>query len=217
MLTVEEYAQKAGISGRAVRAKAQKGLIQARKMGNQWLIQEDPSFSEFILAGRPISAHAFNQLALMADGYQQNMSPQARHRTRQRLERLKREGVSQLQNYRRRAGMTIRYFSLNPQELATLYQEMGSSLTGVSHPDSGLGASLVDAYVETEELLDLELFYTFKPALKESHNVRLRLGEKPRIITRLHVATDLQDDLNPRALKASKVLFEKIVREVCSE
>lgn len=213
MITVEAYSQKAGITPRAVRAKAQRGLIKAHKFGNQWVIEEDPSSAEKLSAGRPLSTRAFNDLALIADNFSPELPPQRKHRAKQRLQQLKVEGFSRFLGFARRTDLDVQYFMLSHQEIAELSQELASQLTGVSNPIAGINGTLVDAYVSREQLEDIVLFYSLSPATKAHHNVRLRVGDVPKNISRLHIAADLYEDATPRSQTRARELFEQVMQQ----
>lgn len=137
---------------------------------------------------------------------------ESKHRAKQRLQQLKVEGFSRFLGFARRTDLDVQYFLLSHQEIAELSQELASQLTGVSNPLAGINGTLVDAYVSKEQLEDIVLFYSLSPATKAQHNVRLRVGKIPEIISRLHVAADLYEDANPRSQTRARELFEQIMR-----
>lgn len=137
---------------------------------------------------------------------------ESKHRAKQRLQQLKVEGFSRFLGFARRTDLDVQYFLLSHQEIAELSQELASQLTGVSNPLAGINGTLVDAYVSKEQLEDIVLFYFLSPATKAQHNVRLRVGNIPEIISRLHVAADLYEDANPRSQTRAQELFEQIMR-----
>lgn len=210
MMTIEEYAHTARISPRAVRAKAQKGLLQAHKVGRIWVIDESPRHMT-PTPGRPLTAKAFDELALFADGVSQTLTPQGKHRARQRLQILAQHGLEKLSVYAKRPHLKVAYLSLPTPELTELHKELAPSLTGISHPLSGVSGPLVDAYISSEQFEELSLFYSFTTASKNTHNVHLRIGHIPPKVCRLHVCADLLDDPNPRSQQAAHRLFQQVI------
>lgn len=210
MMTIKDYAREARISPRAVRAKAQKGILQAHKVGHMWVIDESPHHMA-PTPGRPLTTKAFDELALFADCTPQVLTPKAKHRARQRLQILTQHGVEKLMIYAKRPHLKVAYFSLPTAELAELYKELSPSLTGISHPLSGVSGPLVDAYISSEQFEELSLFYSFTTASKNAHNVRLRIGHVPPKVCRLHICADLMNDPNPRSQQASHRIFQQVI------
>lgn len=206
MLSIEEYAQRTGISPRAARLRVSTGKVSARKIGGRWVV-EHPGKKVARQPGRRLSANSFDLLAAHLDGADEELTVDERRRARERAARIRSRGIVQVRLYAERPDIAVSRYRASDADLAELRSDPRLSLTGISHPVAEVYGPVLDAYVSPRDRDDIALLHMLEPASQESCNVTLREKDPPSPVRRLHVIADLLDDDDPRSrAEASRLL-----------
>ncbi len=198
MLSVEEFARRAGISPRAVRQRAASGTLRARKVGGRWVIDAEPRRARRS-GGRRLSSRSFDLLAGYIDGERQDLDPDERRRAKERLRRICEDGIAQVGRYAERPDLRIERFRASPEDVSEIRARSDLALTGISHPSAEVYGDVVDAYVSSAVRDELELFHLLVHADEGDVNVVLRVQDPPPTVHSLHVIADLLDDPSSRS------------------
>ena len=213
MFSIQEYAERAGISPQAVRKRILTGRLPARKVGREWVIADDVDISRPQRPGRKLSSATFDELAAYLDGEKTGIHPDKLRRARERLSMISLHGLSQVQEYARRPDLHVHRFRADKADVAELRSDPRLELTGISHPDAEVYGASVDAYVSPEALGDIELFHMLDPASRRGANVVLRVQDPPPRVRRLHVIGDLLDDHPARSTAEAERLLGQLIQE----
>lgn len=214
MYSIQEYAQDAGISARAVRLRIARGAVPAEKVGGTWVIADVGRARPRQKQGRRLSSRSFDLLADLLDGEGARLSPDERRRAQHRARRIADGGLRQVREFGRRPGLEIRTFRAGPEDLRELAADARLSATGLMHPQAEVYGSMVDAYVSSEDADEIELFHLLEPAANPDSNVRLRIQSPRPQVRRLHVIADLLDDHSPRSRAEAERLLQLLTDEV---
>lgn len=212
MSSIHEYAQRAGISPRAVRFRIKEGTLAAQKTGGTWLITEDPTEATARRPGRRLGARSFDLLAAHLDGDDMDQTSDERRRAAERASRILRLGVRQVREFARRPEISVERFRTSVDDLAELREDRRLMLTGVSHHDSEVYGPVIDAYVSRQDRDDIEMFHLLEPASRSDSNITLRVQDPPPEVRRLHVIADLLDDHSPRSLTEAERLLSDVTQ-----
>lgn len=212
MSSIHEYAQRAGISPRAVRFRIKEGTLAAHKTGGTWLITEDLAGATARRPGRRLSARSFDLLAAYLDGDDVDQSSDERRRAAERASRVLRLGVRQVREFAQRPEISVERFRASVEDLAELREDRRLVFTGVSHHDSEVYGPVIDAYVSRPDRDEIEMFHLLEPASRSDSNITLRVQDPPPEVRRLHVIADLLDDYSPRSLTEAERLFADVAR-----
>lgn len=211
MLSIQEYAQRAGITPRAVRFRIDDGSLLAHKVAGRWVIPEPQEAPRALRPGRKIRARSFDLLAAYLEGDDARMSADDRRRAAERMQRIKKLGVEQVGEYAQRPDIPVSRYLASPRDLAELRTDPRLRLTGISHRDAEVYGPVVDAYVSRADHDDIELFHMLEPAPHGRANVTLRIQDPPPTVRHLHVIADLLDDQDPRSLTEARRLLAALV------
>lgn len=211
MLSVTEYARRAQITPRAVRARIERGTLAAEKAGGLWWVRED-AVRSLRRPGRRLSAASFDQLAACFDEDDRVLTPDERRRARERVHRIHAGGLRQVQTYARRSDMEVRAFVASMADLDELQTDERIVRTGVSHPSAEVYGPVLDGYVTREDAEDIELVHLLAPAVDGKQNVRLRIVPEVPDVRLLHVIADLLDDRHARSRSEAERLLGEVVR-----
>ena len=211
MLSIEEYAQRAGISPRAVRFRVSEGKLPARKVAGRWVIQDSSETPRALRPGRKINAKSFDLLAAYLDGDRAEMTPDDHRRAAERAHRIRQFGVEQVREFARRPDISVGRYRASAEDLSELRESPQLRLTGVSHRDAEVYGPVVDAYVSSADRGELALFHLLQPVPRALANVALRAQNPPPQVRMLHVIADLLDDQDPRSLTEAKRLLVALV------
>lgn len=212
MLSIGEYAQRAGISARAVRYRIADGSLPARKIGGRWVIDGDHRPPQTRRAGRKLSAASFDLLAGFMDGDDAGMTPDARRRARERAHRIGDGGVEQVREFSRRPDVIVGTYRTSAQDLEELRHDARLHLTGISHPDAEVYGPVLDAYVSPSDHADIELFHMLEPVPRSAANVTLRMQNPPPRVRKLHLIADLLDDGDPRSQHEAELMLNRLMQ-----
>lgn len=214
MQSIQEYAKRAGVSPRAVRFQVAEGRIAARKVGRQWMIEENgrpPNRG----AGRRLSSKSFDHLAAFLDNEGAGLSTDQRRRAKERARKILTQGISQVRRDAERPDLRVEQYRASAEDFEELHSRTDLALTGISHPDAEVYGRKLDAYVSSEAHEEIVLFHMLEQAGPGSANVVLRVQDPPPDVRRLHVIADLLDDPNPRSRAEASRLLGLIVSEAC--
>lgn len=212
MLSIQEYAQRAGISPRAVRFRIKEGTLAARKAGGTWMIAEEPGEVVARRPGRRLSARSFDLLAAYLDGEDATLTSDERRRAAERASRVLQLGVRQVGEFAQRPEIPVEWFLARNDDLAELRDDRRLVFTGVSHRDSEVYGPVIDAYVSRADRDEIELFHMLEPASRSGANITLRVQDPPPEVRRLHVIADLLDDHSARSHSEAERLFAELMR-----
>ena len=213
MLSIQEYAERAGISPQAVRKRIRTGRLPARKVGRAWVIADDVDAPRPQRPGRKLSAATFDELAAYLDSAEVGLHPDKLRRARERASLIARHGLPQITEYARRPDLHVHRFRADDADVAELRVDPRLELTGISHPDAEVYGASVDAYVSSETLDDIELFHMLDPAKRREANIVLRVQDPPPRARRLHVIADLLDDHHARSITEAERLLSQLVQD----
>ncbi|MFC5297189.1 helix-turn-helix domain-containing protein [Brachybacterium tyrofermentans] len=213
MLSIQEYAERAGISSQAVRKRILTGRLPARKVGREWVIADDVDTPRPQRPGRKLSTATFDELAAYLDGDTAGLHPDRLRRARERASLITRLGLPQIAEYARRPDLHVRRFRAGDADVAELRIDPRLALTGISHPDAEVYGASVDAYVSSATLDDIELFHMLDPASRREANVVLRAQDPPPRTRRLHIIADLLDDHRARSTAEAERLLDQLIEE----
>lgn len=206
MLSVEEFAKRAGISPRAVRFRIAEGTLRAEKVGGYWVV-DYPDASTRRRPGRRLGVRSFDLLADYLDGDREELTSDQRRRAKERAQQIHKHGIPQVRLYAERPEIVVARFHAADDDLAELRNDPRLVPTGVSHPDAEVYGPVVDAYVSSGDRGEIELFHLLESEVPSVCNVTLRMQDPPPTVRRLHVVADLLDDHNPRSrAEASRLL-----------
>ncbi|UEJ81511.1 helix-turn-helix domain-containing protein [Brachybacterium halotolerans subsp. kimchii] len=212
MLTVSDFARRAGISSRAVRQRIQAGTLEAQRAGRAWLLPESALPAAARRPGRRLSVQSFDQLAAYMDLDDGALAADERRRARERATMLRERGLDRVVEFARRSGLVVRHLFASDDDLAELRAEGRLVPTGVSHPDAEVYGPVIDAYVSSVDCRDIELFHLLEPVDRSRSNVILRVQDPPPVVRRLHVIADLLDDRTERSRLEAERLFAELMR-----
>lgn len=198
MKSIQEYSEQAGVSPRAVRFQVAEGRIPARKVGGQWMIENDRR-PRRRGAGRRLSSASFDQLAAFLDGEGSMLSSDQRRRAKERAQRILERGMPEVRRDAERPDISVERYRASEEDFDELRSRDDLVLTGISHPDAEVYGRVVDAYVSSDIRDQIVLFHMLEEADAGSANVVLRVQDSPPAVRRLHVVADLLDDRNPRS------------------
>lgn len=208
METVSHYARRAGLTPRAVRARIERGSLDAVMEGGRWFVL-DHSDAAPRRRGRLLSSASFDLLAAYADDDLTGLTQDERRRAKERMARLRSGGLAEVRALSRRPDMRVKRFRAGDADLQELREEPRLSLTGVSSPLSRVYGPIVDGYVDHGDSARLELFHMLEPVQPGEQNVVLRLVPRRPTVRALHVVADLLDDGHARSrVDAGRLLAE---------
>ena len=213
MISIQEYAERAGISPQAVRKRILNGRLPARKVGREWAIADDVDIPGLQRPGRKLSTAAFDELAAYLDGEKTGLHSDKLRRARERASMINRHGLPQVQEYARRPDLHVHRLRADNADVAELRSDPRLELTGISHPDAEVYGTAVDAYASPEALDDIELFHMLDPAGRREANVVLRIQDPPPRARRLHVIADLLEDHHARSIAEAERLLGLLLQE----
>lgn len=198
MQSIQEYAERAGISPRAVRFQVAEGKIPARKVGGRWLI-EDADRPRRRSAGRRLGSASFDHLAAFLDGDGSGLSSDQRRRAKERAQRILESGIPEVRRLAERPDISVVRYRASTEDFDEIRSRHDVILTGVSHPDAEVYGRVMDAYVTSEAHDEIVLFHMLEESGAASANVILRVQDPPPEVRLLHVIADLLDDPSPRS------------------
>lgn len=208
MESVSQFARRAGVTPRAVRARIARGSLDARLEGGRWFVTEHADAAPRH-RGRRLTSASFDRLAAYADGDTGLLTPDEKRRARERMERMRTGGVDAVQTYARRSDMVTEHFHATAADLEELRHEPSLALTGVSSQLSEVYGPVIDAYVGPADASRLALFHVLEPVSPGEQNVQFRVVPRPPKVRRLHVLADLLDDRHARSrAEAARLLSE---------
>lgn len=213
MLSIQEYAERAGISPQAVRKRILTGRLPARKVGRGWVLADDVDTPRPQRPGRKLSTATFDELAAYLDGEKAGLHPDRLRRARERASLITRHGLPQIAEYARRPDLHVHRFRAGDADVAELRIDPRLELTGISHPDAEVYGASVDAYVSSATFDDIEMFHMLDPASRREANVVLRVQDPPPRVRRLHVIADLLDDHHARSTTEAERLLDQLIQE----
>lgn len=213
MIGVREYAQRTGISPRAVRLRIASGALPAEKHGGTWVITEDRARRGARRPGRRLSSGSFDQLAALLDGDGADLTPDHRRRALERTAHLDREGLAALSAYAERPDLAVHHYRAAPDDLAELRDDSRLVRTGISHPDAEVYGPMLDAYVSEVDHQNIARFHLLEPATGHESDLTLRVQDPPPVVRRLHVIADLLEDPSPRSRAEAQRLLSLLLAE----
>jgi excisionase family DNA binding protein len=206
LLSLAEAAERLGVNESRVRQRIAAGSLRARKIGGRWLL-EDADVTEVggRPPGRPLSSHSAWVLLRLADalgereaarpgraGPLAGVAPSVRTRSRNRLRALhdqvltaaaldSEEAFAQvadvLRNLLRNRAARLLY-AASPLDLDDLRADARVSLSGLSHPKSGIASGgVVEGYIRQADLHALVRDYLLVPARPSEASVFLHVLE----------------------------------------
>lgn len=211
-VSIAEYADAAGITPRAARMRAAQGRIDAKRIGNTWVIPHH----ELAAAardgkappGRAISRDAFERLAAFLEGEDEHLTPDQRRQAKRLAARLRvRENLRALSRIGRNRGGVPHGFRASPEDLQILAIDPHLQPTGISDYRQRLSShNLLEAYVPKHQLRRLRAEYGLSPVSGPAWNVLLRAIDELPPAMGLRASVDLAEASDPRSLaEASRI------------
>lgn len=204
LLSVAEAAERLGVNESRVRQRIAAGSLRARKIGGRWLLEEaDVAEAGGRPLGRPLSSHSAWVLLRLADalgereaggpgrpGPLAGIAPSVRTRSRNRLRALQdqvlnaavlgsEEALAQVADVlrnllRNRAARHL--YAASPLDLDDLCADARVSLSGLSHPESGIASGgVVEGYVRKADLEAIAQDYLLVSAKSSEASVFLHV------------------------------------------
>lgn len=209
-LTVQDYARRAGLTERRVRALAQAGKLHARKLGRQWVIPAREVVAARA-AVRPMTPA--NSLALSRWLEGAPASPKLAHRFRGMRNRMIHEGSPEALL---RAWMAQRadqrWYSAQPEDLTDLRSDRRFQPSGISNSGAGLlSGGEAEGYASLSDLGGLMADYLLVEAAPLQGNVLLRVADLAGPVPAAYVAVDLLDRGGPREVAAARRLIRQVL------
>lgn len=212
MLTVKEYSQKAGVSPAFVRSQARSGKIQARKVGRDWLILDEPTTAEK-QAGRLLSLTSFNELAAFLAYSPQALSPNSKRRAKERANKLRQEKIDWVKKHQSLDGVSVKYYRATPEVLLALRDEPLLEATGIQSESTSVFGDFIHSFVAQHDLRKIELVYSLKPVPAVQANIILRVVEKVPPLHPLHHIVSLYSEHDPRSQSEAERLLDRVLAE----
>lgn len=218
-ISVKEAAALLEVSRQRVLQRIADGSLKGQKIGSQWIV--NASSLPRVHRSRPLSPRMAWALAFAAAGDWTDLGPTERHRTRQRLERLRlarAEERTQLLLAWLASRADVVELEAHPRDLSKIRHDPRLVHTGVSDPRANLSSEAdVEAYIDAADVqsfaddhfLDLE-------SAPEKPNVLLRPTKLPiSHWTDVPAAdADHRGRLAPALLSAADLLERGGAREV---
>lgn len=238
-LSVKDAAARLGVSERRVRAMLEDGQLEGRKVGGRWLVdfQADSVAAREKLPIKPLSERSSWALIVsitVAHSPRSDCSvpidleikPIEKHRLKARIDRLAKaeDPVPLLRSWFPKRAVRRKYH-VNPSDLADLRRDKRISLSGVSHPASGLLAgNEVEAYVRADEAAALSDDYLLvEPRPDSPANVLLhiidpkhKVSDQERELPLMAVAADLAERSGAREEEAARNLVRRALADSAS-
>ena len=215
MLSVSEFAARRGVSQRRVRALIESGKLEARKVGNRWVI-EDAALRSKRPAVRPMSSKNAWALAVELKGAEiasaGELSSTEERRIRAKVDRLKNadDPVALLSAWlANRADRHV--FSADQDVVNELRADQRLIASGISDERAGLSSfSEFEGYIGIEDMDDVVFDYLLVPGSRQ--NVVLHVVDhRPLEIGPAVLAVDLAERLSPReSARANALLREAL-------
>lgn len=228
---MREAAALLGVNQQRVRALVAAGGLDARRIGTQWLIDEQSAIRQARLTeagatGRPMSTRSAWAVADLADGGEAAwLGDSERSRMRSRL-----RGVASIETVQRwlgrRSGAAVRY-RVGERDLSALVRDGAVVLTGISASDAygldlgtgGAGAAYTTRDQATRLVRERYLIesragnLTLRLVDHDLHEAAARRIGDHRVAPRLIVGADLADDTDSRTRATGRSLIETVLDE----
>lgn len=231
MMTAREAAERLNVNQSRVRALVASGILDARRVGSQWLIDTDSverqaAFTSAGATGRPMSRGVAWAASALADGGQARwISASDRTRLRGRLDGT--TNVVVVQKWLRSRAETITRYRVGERDIVDLLRSDGVVATGVSAAGAyGLGLSTggsADAYVADDLAERLERDFvlirsstgnlTLRIAPNDLHLRSARTTGDGLFAPRLIAGVDLADDRDPRTTSAGQSMIREVLAD----
>lgn len=207
MFSVSEFAQATNLSPARIRQLAAEGKLHAKKLGNQWIIKDQPQ-NHHSQNGRRLTQTSFDNIALLAGGDSQQLTPNQRRRAKERLKTLSQEKLQWAEKHTVRSNEIIKTYSASAKALQKLNHENYLTKTGTSSPKTHVFGDLLHAYIPTNKLRKTELIYDLKEIPLSQANVVLRVVAEMPSISILRLTCDLIYEQDPRANSEAEKLLQ---------
>lgn len=199
MISADEYARMHGVHKNYVRRMAQQGILQAEKIGNQWVIY-DAKNALPSATGKRITQRRLVDLSNFLSGNKDNIEHGRDLSECKRLaNQLSQDTKKYLQSWRYRDGVKIEKFAANQHVADMLRDKYAANITGVAYEDSGISCDVVDLYVPTSDYDDVHRYFYLQRDDVKNCNVVLRFVDEVPEINLALVAFDLMNDHSSRS------------------
>lgn len=213
MLSVSEFAREANLSTARVRTLAASGQLLSKKLGNQWIILSSPA-ERVKLKGRPLSQHSFDDLALLLDNKERDLSSDRKRRARVRVSELGRQGMDWVERHIVRADETVKTYVTDSSTLKDLALLKDFAPTGTSNDSTHVFGGIIHAYVPLKKLRRVELVYQLREAPLSESNVVLRAVDVIPPMSTLRLVCDLAYERDVRATTEAARMLEGLLESV---
>lgn len=210
-VSASEYAKEHDISIRRAQAAAAAGLLDARRVGGRWLI--DDALPHRHLPGRPLSRRSADALvALLSDDpdWAEGLSPSERGRTTARVAELRHEArpSARLAPWLRTAYPAALGFEAPAGDLPDLRSDARLTPGGSSDDRSGMSdGGRLEAHVSTDDLDAVVHEYLLVPSRRPNVALRVHDGAAPRPLPLGALIADLATNTGPRERAAADRLI----------
>jgi hypothetical protein len=210
-VSASEYAKEHDISIRRAQAAAAAGLLEARRVGGRWLI--DDALPHRHLPGRPLSRRSAGALvARLSDDpdWALGLSPSERGRTTARVAELRQEArpSARLAPWLRTAYPAALGFETPAGDLPDLRSDARLTPGGSSDDRSGMDdGGRLEAHVSTADLDAVVHEYLLVPSRRPNVVLRVHDGAAPRPLPLGALIADLATNTGPRERAAADRLI----------
>ena len=233
-ISVAEAARRLGVGVPRVHQRIADGSLPATRVGSQWVIDEASlaPAAESHAPGRPLSHRSAWALLALSQSDQDALdalAPAERSRARERLQRLlaqsppgarpsevEAQAAAALLRSWFRNRAERRLYRASPRDLPDMRDDHRLTLTGLSHPRSGIAAGdLVEGYLAAEYVDDVVADHLLStPAADRDANVVLHVAAAaPGPMAPLLLAADLAEHRRPREEARAAELLREIAAE----
>lgn len=226
-ISVPKAAERLGVSERRIQQRIEDGSLPAERIGGRWVIESaDLHRLAERSPGRPLSNRMAWSLIRRAAGESPSsigLAPAERSRINKRLAEIAASDNPAPLLRRLLSNRADRLlYRASPRDLPALRADPHLSMSGLSHPDSGMAAAdLVEAYVARDHLADLVDRYLLDEAPEHDRDPARRANVILHVVdqrvdfawenARFLVALDLADHFGDREDEAARQIVADLL------